>query len=111
MDDVRKILGIWFIDPKDSENVDEYGRVTLEFQRDNKLIYTIHCEGKTQHMFLTYKLENGFLITDQPSHPNVEKTQYKFTDDGKLVLKYINKKATFIKKIESRETQHCFSVI
>lgn len=80
------LIGRWVSDPEDKNQL--YGNVTLDFKVNGELIYTIHEENKDQIMLLTYKTEDGFLITNQPSHPKVEKTRYLFTKEGKLQLIY-----------------------
>jgi hypothetical protein len=37
-------------------------------------------------MLLTYDVEGGALITDQPSSPGKESTPFRLMADGKLVL-------------------------
>jgi hypothetical protein len=58
----------------------------MEFLRAGRLFYTIHGDGNEQVMLLTYDVEGGALITDQPSSPGKESTPFRLMADGKLVL-------------------------
>lgn len=87
----RSLLGKWFSEPGGGEDT------TLEFKEDGRLDYTIHGVEKDQKIFLTYRIENNILITDQPSHPREEHTPFVFTEDGKLVLIYENQRSLYIR--------------
>lgn len=63
------LLGTWIGDSEDVESIQQFGNVKLHFTADGKLIYTIFDEHKDQKMFLTYRVENNILITDQASAP------------------------------------------
>jgi len=39
-------------------------------------------------MFLTYTVQGNILVTNQPSNPRQERTQFDFTNEGELVLTY-----------------------
>ncbi|TLY46074.1 MAG: hypothetical protein E6K54_08575 [Gammaproteobacteria bacterium] len=78
------LLGTWIRDSDDVESIQLFGNVKLHFTADGQLIYTIFDEHKDQKMFLTYRVENNILITDQPSAPREEKTHFLITDEGKL---------------------------
>lgn len=102
--DVARLIGKWVTDPNDVEALEEYGTVTLEFKDDGSLIYSIHSEDKIQKVKLTYKAEQGVLITDQPSHPQRDRTPFTFTADGKLVLKYAGQESQYI-RADSKSTR------
>ena len=78
------LLGTWIRDPKDTESIRRFGNVRLHFTIDGRLIYTILGEEKDQKIFLSYRVENNILITDQPSDPREEQTKFRITADGKL---------------------------
>lgn len=87
----RSLLGTWSSAPGSSEDT------TLEFKEDGRLDYTIHGTEKDQKIFLTYRVENNTLVTDQPSHPREERTPFVFTEDGKLVLIYGDQRSLYIR--------------
>jgi hypothetical protein len=94
-DDRDKLIGVWKIDEQDAASLRSYGNTTLEFEMDGALRYTVHENGKDQIMLLTFQVEPGFIITNQPSHPRPEKTAYEVTREGKLVLNFGGKKSVY----------------
>ena len=87
----RSLLGRWLSAPGSAE------KTSLEFREDGHLDYTIRSDEKDQKIFLTYRVENNTLITDQPSHPNEERTPFMLTEDGKLVLVYGDQRSLYIR--------------
>lgn len=83
-DKQNKLLGTWIQDPKDTESIRRFRNVKLHFTADGQLVYTILGDEKDQKIFLTYRVENNILITDQPSDPREERTKFRITADGKL---------------------------
>lgn len=71
------LLGTWISDPEDIESIRKFGNVKLHFTEDGQLIYSLLSEQKKQKMFLTYRVENNILITDQPSAPRKKKLTSK----------------------------------
>ena len=87
----RSLLGKWSSEPGSDEVT------TLEFKEDGQLEYTIYSTDKDQKIFLTYRVENNTLVTDQPSHPREERTPFTFTEDGKLALIYGDQRSLHIR--------------
>ena len=85
---INELLGHWKSDPQDEESLRSYGNVTLKFGSDGSLLYMVHQPDKDQVMRLTFRVESGFIITNQPSHPHPERTAYELTSDGQLVLRF-----------------------
>ena len=69
--------------------------VTIEFTRDGALVYTIHSGGKEQKILLRYDTVDGVIVTDQPSDPREERTNYSIAPSGELVLNYGGAVSTF----------------
>jgi hypothetical protein len=80
----NELLGTWIRDPEDAESVRKFGNVKLHFTADGQLIYTILDERKDQKIFLTYRVENNVLITDQLSSPREERINFRITEEGQL---------------------------
>ncbi len=93
----EQLIGVWVSDPKDTDNIDEYGCITMEFTKDGKLQYTIEQRDKKQKIFIIYKIEGNILITDQPSHPREEKTKFEVKDNN-LTLYFRGRKSKYIRK-------------
>ena len=96
-EEVSRLIGKWATDPRDLKSLKFYGRVTLEFRIDGTLIYTIHQDRKNQNMLLKYRVENGILITDQPSAPREERTPFFLTEENRLVLKYGRHESVYVR--------------
>lgn len=92
----ERLLGRW-------ESVTGVGQdpVTIEFTVDGSLTYTIHAPGTNQQMFLRYSIEDGVIITDQPSHPREERTAYRITSDGRLVMTNSGEQSVFVRQAAS----------
>ena len=95
------LVGRWTIDPKDVESLQAYGQTTLVFGADGSLRYIVHGEKKDQVMLLRYRVENGVLITDQPSEPREERTRFILTPDGELLLQYGKVQSRYVRNDKS----------
>jgi len=94
---VNHLLGMWRLDPTDQAARQSYGDVTLKFGADGTLQYTIHQTDKDIVMNLTFRVEDSFIVTDQPSQPRLEKTPYELTADGKLVLAFGGQRSRYVR--------------
>jgi hypothetical protein len=75
--------------------VDTAEDTVSEFTPDGRLIYSITEGGKTGIMNLVYRTEDGYIISNQPSHPREDRTKYDFAEDGALILDYGGYRTTF----------------
>ena len=92
--DHSPLLGCWhltFADPA----LEMKQPVELEFRPSGELIYSVDAGGKWQIIRLTFRVEGGELITDQPSNPREERTGFALQDLYTLVLDYGGAKAFF----------------
>jgi hypothetical protein len=80
------LVGSWRTDPSDLRSLKAYGDVSLRFERNGKLTYTVHLKDKDQIIQLTYRVEGNCLMTDQPSAPREERVEFSIAPDGRLVL-------------------------
>ena len=88
MPDLRSLLiGAWRTDPTDDWSRAEFGDVTLHFCEDGRLEYTIYSETKMQMIQLTFEVDRNWLVTNQPSHPDEQRVEFFFAEDGRLGLK------------------------
>jgi hypothetical protein len=92
------LLGKWQLDAGDIRGRAVYGETTLDFLDDGTLVYTEHEGAKQQISILTYRIEDGWIVTNQPSQPRIEKTPFELTDDGKLVLVYGGITSVYVKR-------------
>ena len=79
----KRLLGRWDSIPGTTEEA-----VTIEFADDGSLTYTIHAAHADQKIFLRCRTEDDVIVSDQPSEPREERTQYRFAQDGRLVMTY-----------------------
>jgi len=92
-----QLVGEWLSDPEDTGSIKKYGKVSMTFTEDGRLIYQIHSSGETKIMLLTYRTQNGMLITNQPSAPREDRTAFSITQEGKLILVYGVDKCHYIR--------------
>jgi len=65
--------------------------IALDFAPDGRLAFVTLHGGRRQTIMLTYRVEDGDLITDQPSHPQQERTKVEFAGND-LVLDFQGRK-------------------
>jgi hypothetical protein len=73
---LNNLIGIWKTDPEDIVTQRLYGNVIIEFRDNGELIYTISENGREQKIFMTFEVKGNTLITDQPSSPAKEITNF-----------------------------------
>ena len=93
----KGLIGTWRIKHDDLAATVEYGDIYLEFTEDDKLIYTIYKPNGKQIINMIYKIEDGELITDQPSKPKEERTKFEITEERNLILNFEGKKSIYSK--------------
>jgi flagellar hook assembly protein FlgD len=76
----HQLIGRWVCEFGSEE------KSNLEFCDDGELFFIVETSKTKQKIQLTYRVDDGVLITDQPSQPQEERTRLSFTLDGKLWL-------------------------
>lgn len=89
------LIGSWNSDETDEATQKALGKVTMTFTEDGKLIYDIFEGGKQQRMNMVYKVQGDTIISDQPSHPQEQRTRYKVENGDKLILDFEGEKTVF----------------
>jgi hypothetical protein len=69
----------------------------MTFTRDGKLVYVTHQDRSDEIMNLVFSVEGNRLVTNQPSRPQLESTNFAFDDEGHLVLEYDGAKCWFVR--------------
>jgi hypothetical protein len=95
-----EIVGTWNSDLNDPSTKNNIGNVTMTFTEDGRLIYDLHEGKKLQRMYMTYRINEDSIISDQASHPQKQKTKYKFVTSNKLILEFEGIETIFLRKIE-----------
>jgi hypothetical protein len=83
-----RLFGLWETDFGDASTIEQYGRVRLHFFESGDLTYTIRSGTVDQVIRLRYSIEGNTIITQQPSAPREERTQYTIESDGRLALRH-----------------------
>jgi len=96
-DETTRFLGTWKSDPEDPKGVMRFGSVTLKFGADGVLLYITHQAGRDEVMRLTFQVEQGYIVTDQPSQQRIERTEYEFMPNGKLLLSFGGGQSRYIR--------------
>jgi hypothetical protein len=84
----QKLLGMWASDPADHATLESVGCTTMEFLPDQRLVYTIHDGSHIQGIFMTFRLDGNVIVSDQPSAPGEQRTEFVLADDNRLGLSY-----------------------
>jgi hypothetical protein len=75
------LVGTWVVDETDARALADLGNVQMDFGEGGGLVYTIRGKESDQIMKLRYKVKGSVIVTDQPSAPRVERTQFSVSDD------------------------------
>jgi hypothetical protein len=86
----RRLLGKWESVPGTADET-----VSVEFTADGSLTYTVHAGRTDQTMLLRYRVDDEVIVSDQPSDPREERTNYRITGDDHLVLTYEGEEAIY----------------
>ncbi|MBK0379770.1 hypothetical protein [Mucilaginibacter segetis] len=93
----NRFLGEWIVDKTDLSTLNEIGNVKMTFTADGKLTYEFKLLDKRQIINLTYDVIGNKIITDQPSHPHTEESDFEFETSTTLIITFNGHKSRFIK--------------
>ncbi len=92
----RDLIGRWAVDPTDVSAEAALGEVILEFDDRGNLIYIIKDDEKDQVILMTYQIDGRRIITDQPSHPSPQATDFELAGD-RLMLAFEGVPSKFVR--------------
>ncbi|MGQ7852788.1 hypothetical protein ACUN24_00915 [Pedobacter sp. WC2501] len=98
----NELVGIWNSDLDDEQTKNTIGKVVMTFTTDGQLIYDSYEEGKIQRMNLVYTIIGNTIISDQPSHPQVQQTEFKIENNDKLIMEFEGEKTVFTRNKSSK---------
>lgn len=89
------IIGIWELVAEVPASGSPIEKHTCEFKKNGELIMTYYGLEKKSLIFLTYEIQGEYLVTDQPSHPDIQKSLLNLSkqaleiesDEGKAFYK------------------------
>ena len=84
----KRLIGVWNSDMTDQATKNSLGNVIMTFTKDGSLFYDTYEGDKLQRMNMTYRISDDTIISDQPSHPNEQRTRYKLENNDKLILEF-----------------------
>ena len=93
----QRLLGNWRTDPSDTDALERLGSVRLRFEDDGTLTYVIETESTDQVILLTFEVDGDELVTDQHSAPRIERTHFRFIQDGLLVLERDGESSRYVR--------------
>jgi hypothetical protein len=79
------LLGGWRLDAEASSPQAE-APLAATFTRAGELVYSRGQDQGLARILLVYRVEEGALVTDQPSHPGEQRTPVTFLADGRLMI-------------------------
>jgi hypothetical protein len=82
----NSLIGSWRIDPTDLAAIETFGNVSIEFDDIGNLNYIINLDAKLQVIIMTYRVDGNVIVSNQPSHPDPQRTEFELSSDGVLVL-------------------------
>jgi hypothetical protein len=94
--EARDIIGRWRVDRHDDDALKRLGDVTIEFCEGGNLTYVTSSPERTEAFLLTYRMENGVIVTHHPLCPGERRTSYCFAGD-RLTLTISGAPARFLK--------------
>jgi hypothetical protein len=93
----KSLLGKWQFSHAEQGYPAQAG-ATLEFRPDGTLIYAYPGRGGVAIMNLTFTTDQNWLVTNQPSAPRADRTEFDVQHGSTLVLKRDGKRAWFRRK-------------
>lgn len=92
------LIGTWNSDENDPATKTAVGKVTMTFTEDGKLVYDLFDGASQQRIDMVYKIKGDTIISDQPSHPQEQKTAYKIQNGDKLILTFEGERTVFYRQ-------------
>lgn len=90
----QSLLGTWKQVPPPVEGEE----IFIEFRNNGELQYRIELPDKTQKILMRYRVDGNKIISNQPSHPKEEQTNFRFENKNFLVLVYDGSETTYEKQ-------------
>lgn len=80
-----QLVGSWVLKPGQRALEAELGRHAMLFVAGGGLVYSICDAEGLARLVLTWRVEGGSLVTDQPASPQEERTRFAF-EGGELII-------------------------
>jgi hypothetical protein len=93
----NEIIGLWELVDEVPASGAPIEKQTCEFKKNGELIMTYYGLEKKSLILLTYEIQGDYLITDQPSHPDIQKSPFKLSKRA-LEIESDEGKAFYLKR-------------
>lgn len=94
----NELVGTWNSDLDDQQTKNSIGKVVMTFTADGQLIYDSYEGDKIQRINLIFTTDGNIIISDQPSHPQEQQTEFKIENNDKLIMGFEGEKTVFTRK-------------
>lgn len=94
-----RLFSSWISDLTDETTARHLGDVTMTFTSSGLLTYKIKESDKVEIINMTFRTEEEYIISDQPSSPRKERTRY-CVDSEKLILELEGQQTKFLKSTD-----------
>ncbi|MEO8549892.1 MAG: hypothetical protein ABI678_07955 [Kofleriaceae bacterium] len=108
--DPARLIGTWMLDPAEPCAVAPPGELQATITR-NEFVYSSFQQGGVQRIQLTYRVDGGDVITDQPSAPKEQRSPISFGEDGRLFLRDLGGPTIFVRTDEARDPDAAMSAL
>jgi hypothetical protein len=88
------LIGTW----KQIQPFSREENIYLKFESDGTLLYQAELTEKTQQINLTYEVVENCIISNQPSKPREERTEFFFEGNDLLVLVYEGRQSKYLRQ-------------
>lgn len=108
--DPARLVGTWMLDPDEPCAIAPPGELQATITR-SELVYSSFQQGSVQRIQLTYRVDGGDLITDQPSAPKEQRSPISFGADGRLYLSDLGAPTIFVRSNDARDPDAAMSAL
>lgn len=107
--DPARLVGTWSLDPTEPCAIATPGELEATITR-GELVYSNFAKG-LQRIQLTYRVDGGDIISDQPSAPQEQRSPIAFGEDGRLFLRDLGGPTIFVRTEEPRDPDAALSAL
>jgi hypothetical protein len=94
----QELMGVWTL-VRAAPGIDAGDGCQVELAPDGNMTYIIREGDRLQIMKLVFRVEGDELVTNQPSTPREERTQFRI-EGNELVLRYASDESRFRRDAE-----------
>jgi len=92
------VVGSWLLDPREPCGRLPPGAFAATFTHGGDLVYSQRWSQGIARIFLTYRIEEGQLVTDQPSMPGEQRYPLTLDEAGRLHAYDLGERTIFVRE-------------